>query len=85
MLGAYAISIYLLRFVRHTQQNPYFKEISRTYLHLMPLFRSTGESDGGYAAAVIEEQPSLRHATALCPGGELRRVSAQADWLKPGI
>lgn len=30
---------------------PYFNELGLTYLHLMPLFRSPAESDGGYAVS----------------------------------
>ena len=46
---------------------PYFKELSLTYVHLMPLFQCPdGQSDGGYAVSSYREvNPKLGHIEDL--------------------
>ena len=61
------------------QKIPYFKELGLTYLHLMPLFRtSAGENDGGYAISSYREVDPA--------AGTMRQLSGLATELqKNGI
>lgn len=64
---------------------PYFKELGLTYLHLMPLFLSPAESDGGYAVSSYREtNPALGTMDELAEvAADLRRngISLVLDFI----
>nr|CRH07200.1 GH13 : Amylosucrase [Candidatus Magnetococcus massalia] len=80
---------------------PYLTDLSITYLHLMPMFRSPeGDDDGGYAVSSYRElnadfgtvqrlrelsQELRRHGISLCLDFILNHTSDEHDWALKAI